>query len=144
MTFFRRRNSRKFKAFSGPRMAIERLEPRTLMTQTAVAAVAPSLDESLSESVSPAIPQLYTRAAIGSESNTPPVVPAFSSLPTAKANLYLDFDGNVQGRWGIYRNIVSPRMVIRRSSARANWMRSKRSGRMSPKISPRSTSTSLQ
>lgn len=37
-----------------------------------------------------------------------PQVPAYSSLPSARAKLYLDFDGHVQNNWGSYRQILTP------------------------------------
>lgn len=36
------------------------------------------------------------------------VVPAYSSLPTATATLYLDFNGHFEASWGAYANIDTP------------------------------------
>ena len=35
-------------------------------------------------------------------------LPQLSSNPSARAKLYLDFDGHVQTNWGSYRNVVTP------------------------------------
>lgn len=35
-------------------------------------------------------------------------LPALSSLPSAAASLYLDFDGHFEAQWGSYRNITIP------------------------------------
>src|SRR5262245_38655843 len=43
-------------------------------------------------------------AAVGAAAS----VPAYSSLPTANATLYLDFDGHSESSWGSYGSISAP------------------------------------
>ncbi|HZN35759.1 MAG TPA: zinc-dependent metalloprotease family protein, partial [Pirellulaceae bacterium] len=47
-------------------------------------------------------------AATFSLSSTPLSVPQLSSRPGAKATLFLDFNGNVESRWGSETNAVTP------------------------------------
>ena len=37
-----------------------------------------------------------------------PVVPAFSSRPSADVSLYLDFNGHVEPQWGSDKNVTTP------------------------------------
>src|SRR5438874_6455891 len=52
------------------------------------------------------VEQLEDRLVPSNDPNL--IVPAFSSLPGARANLYLDFNGHFDGTWGTYSNIDTP------------------------------------
>jgi len=38
----------------------------------------------------------------------PSTIPLLSSLPSATASVYLDFDGHYESQWGSYRNVTTP------------------------------------
>lgn len=56
----------------------------------------------------PRLETLETRLLLNGSSESPLAVPAFSSLPSAPATLYLDFNGHSEAQWGSYTDVTTP------------------------------------
>ena len=113
-----RRQSRRRQSFR--RLNLESLEPRLTMS----ADLAASLDQFLTHGGACACPicsgdgleqlgipqaaETVAAATTTSSSTSLAGIPSLSSNPSARAKLYLDFNGHVQGTWGSWSNVRTP------------------------------------
>lgn len=108
----RRADQRKFR-FSG--RGVERLECRRLLHIDA-APHHDALEELWTETIAEEFPAVPAAEVGGDGSGAVRVaaklpltsIPKLSSLPSADATLYLDFDGHFESQWGSYRNVHTP------------------------------------
>ena len=115
----RRREDSRSRSRKHCRCCIERLEPRALLSFGSAAWDAAWRVDGMAGPlpVAEVLPGATTSVAASSGGTialpTMPLaplsaIPPLSSLPGAPVSLYLDFDGDVQGQWGEYRNIATP------------------------------------
>src|SRR5262245_19169894 len=82
-------------------LQLENLEDRMMLH-------AGHLDEPLSHLLPGGATSSVSNRVLLTNPQFAPAVPAYSSLPGAKATLYLDFNGHYQQSWGNYSNITTP------------------------------------
>jgi hypothetical protein len=88
------------------RLSLEVLEDRVV--PHALSGFSPELDWTPARGTPAASTPTGSGGTSTAAASSAPAVPAYSSLPGAKATLYLDFAGDFTANWGSYSNITTP------------------------------------